>query len=253
MWEVHFYANQQKGILPNIQTVAAYKVLSADHKGKVREVLWQHPDLIDDFVHKNPANLAEDELAILRHWRDFFVQGRFYIFRHLKKGSIFMGGGRVYSVIGIQTELEEVVPSYALPYLVNAVLLPFKGQITYDGLLPGYNITFGGGIRGDLNHQYTVAKQKERIITTLEPGAAAAKPSVPKGSKDLLPRLEHLSAETAKLKGETTLQTTAITLARASLEIALASLKEEDLEAPARSLRRAHTRLSNLLDIEQGY
>ncbi len=40
----------------------------------------------------------------------------------------------------------------------RTVLLPFKGRIVYDGLLAGYNVTFGGGIRRRLrNYPRTVA------------------------------------------------------------------------------------------------
>jgi hypothetical protein len=70
-------------------------------------------------------------------------------------------------VLGLIDGLEEVVPAYDLPRMVDAVLLPFKGWIIYDGLLQGYNISFGGGIRSDLNHTYMTAKQKDRIITTM--------------------------------------------------------------------------------------
>jgi hypothetical protein len=251
MWPLQFYVNEQKGIHKNVTTLKGYEALSMAQKFEVRKVLWEHPDLIDAFVSKNPANFSEGELNIVRQWRALFVQGNFYIFRHLKKGSIFLSDERAYSVIGIQTELEEIVPAYSLPRMVQAVLLPFKGQIIYDGLLPGYNISFGGGIRSRLKHEYTVAKEKDRIITTLEPDLISTKIIVPKGSKDLLPRLEHLVAGAGALKGETTLQTAALTLARTSLDLALASVKGENWDAQERSLRRAMTRLSNLLNLEK--
>jgi hypothetical protein len=34
--------------------------------------------------------------------------------------------------------------------MVKAVLLPFNGQIVYDGLFQSRNIIFGGGIKSDL-------------------------------------------------------------------------------------------------------
>ena len=82
--------------------------------------------------------------------------------RHLKKGSIFISrDDQVYVVHGIQDPLEEVIPSYALPQMVEAVLLPFKGMIIYDGLLSGYNVHFGSGIRSNLeSHIYCCQKQK---------------------------------------------------------------------------------------------
>jgi hypothetical protein len=66
--------------------------------------------------------------------------------------------------------------------LVTTVLLPFRGKIIYDGLVSGYNITFGGGIKRTLNEEYKQAKEAFGIITSLgDDMASAAKP--PKKSK----------------------------------------------------------------------
>ncbi len=250
MWGLHFYVNTQKGIVENVASAEKYADLLAKKKAEVREALWNQPELIDAFVQENPHHLSADELNILRKWRARFLKDRFYILRHLKKGTIFIGSkNRVYSVIGLLTELDEVIPSYALPHMVEAILLPFKGAIIYDGLLPGYNVHFGSGIRADFNRTYAAAKEKGRIIATLEPDLAPQKSAAPKGSKDLLPKLEELTAAASALKGRTSLQNAALALARASLDLAMAASKEEDLQPHERSLRRAITRLFNLLEI----
>jgi hypothetical protein len=128
MWGLQFYVNQQKGILKDTASVEEYSRLAAEKKAKVRAALWKHPELIEVYVQENPNSLSDEELDILRKWRTLFVKGNFYILRHLKKGSIFIGEkNKVYSVIGLMTELDEVAPAYALPHMVEAVLLPFKG------------------------------------------------------------------------------------------------------------------------------
>jgi hypothetical protein len=170
--------------------------------------------------------------------------------RHLKKGSIFLLDNKVFSVHGVLDSLEDIIPAYALPRMVKAVLLPFKGQIIYDGLLQGYNLSFGGGIRSNLNQIYTAAKQKDRIITTLELDLAAPKIVKPKDSA--LPQLKMLAATMAKVKGDGTLQTSALNLARLCLSVASADAEgifpPEEIEAQARKISRASTRLLNLLN-----
>ena len=169
----------------------------------------------------------------------------------LEKGSIFIKGDLVYAVHGIQDPLDEVIPSYALPQMVEAILLPFKGQIIYDGLLAGYSIHFGGGIRSDINHTYMVAKQKERIIATLEPDLAT--PIVIKPKKNIAPQLQDLSVTLAKLKSDSPLQNSALTLARASVELSLAdaqgTLAPNDINAQARKIFKTSKRLLDLLNI----
>jgi hypothetical protein len=51
--------------------------------------------------------------------------------------------------------------------MTETVLLPFKDRIIYDGLLSGYNISFGGGMKRMLNDSYRQAKAQLGIVTTL--------------------------------------------------------------------------------------
>jgi hypothetical protein len=71
-------------------------------------------------------------------------------------------------VLGLSTSIEELARR-PLPVLVQTVLLPFEGQIIYDGLLQWYAVVFGPGIRARLNTEYRNAQEREGIITALEP------------------------------------------------------------------------------------
>lgn len=253
MWKVQFYVNQTRGFHKNISSITEYTNLPTEKKLKARDELWKGPELIEAYTQENPDELPPEHLEIVRRWNRH-IKGSFFILRHLKKGSIFIGkDDRVYAVHGIRDPLEEVIPSYALPQMVEAVLLPFKGRIIYDGLLQGYQIYFGGGIRSDLNRTYTVAKHKNRIITTLEPELAAPVPATPR--KSILPQLQDVSRAVAKVKGGNALQNSALALARASLELSIAdateSLVGDEIESQSRKLRKAATRLLDLLDIMQ--
>jgi hypothetical protein len=169
----------------------------------------------------------------------------------LKAGSIFIKDDQVYAVHGIQEPLDEVVPSYALPQMVEAILLPFKGQIIYDGLLTGYQIHFGKGIRSNISHIYSVAKHKERIIITLEPDIATSITIKPR--KSIAPQLKDLFVTLTKLKSDSPIQNSALALARASIELSLADaqgmLAHDEINAQSRKIFKASKRLLNLLDI----
>ncbi len=251
MWKLQYYVNQKRGLHKNISSVEEYAKLPSEEKRKERDELWNDPKLIESYVQENPDALPSAELEIIRKWKGF-VKGSFFIFRHLKKGSIFIQEDQVYLVHGLLDPLDDLVPSYALPQMVETVLLPFKGQIIYDGLLSGYRIQFGGGIRSNLNHTYTVAKHKGRIITTLEPDLAS--PVTVKSGKSILPQLRELTAAAAKLKGGSPLQKSALALARASLELATAEAEgtftPDEADAQSRKILRAAKRLLNLLDME---
>ena len=82
--------------------------------------------------------------------------GRFYVFRELKKYTVFLSTTSpaiAYGVLALSQPFEELIGPY-LPVLTQTVLLPFKGMIVYDGLMSSYNISFGPGIRRNLNERF---------------------------------------------------------------------------------------------------
>jgi hypothetical protein len=250
MWKLQYFVNQKRGVHKNIASLENYINLPTEDKLKTRDELWENNGLIEAYAQENPDALSRGELEIVRRWKDF-VKGSFFILRHLKKGSIFVKDELVYSVHGIQDPLEEVIPSYALPQMVEAILLPFKGRIVYDGLLSGYNIHFGGGIRSSLEHAYKTAKLRDRIITTLEPDLA--QPIIVKSKKNIIPQLKQVSDSLANLKSDSPLEKAALALARTSIELALLypeeALSPDEVEAQARKILKASQRLLNVLDI----
>ena len=135
-------------------------------------------DLIDAFASENPFKLPEDELEIVRSWKDL-VAGEFYVYRCLKKYTVFLTAREpvvAYGVLSLMDPFEDLIGP-RLPHLCKTVLLPFKGRIVYDGLLAGYNITFGGGIRRRLKESYNDAKERQGIITSLPPPAEMPRPA----------------------------------------------------------------------------
>ena len=146
----------------------SFAALSPEVRLKVRDALLGHTDLIQSFVDENPAHLSEDELDIVRSWRHL-VHGRFYVFRELKKYTVFLSTTSpaiAYGVLALSQPFEELIGPY-LPVLTQTVLLPFKGMIVYDGLMSSYNISFGPGIRRCLNESFKEAKARHGIVTSL--------------------------------------------------------------------------------------
>jgi hypothetical protein len=251
MWKLQYYVNRQQGFHRSISSLTEYAQLPTESKLQARDALWENPQLIEAYVQENPDVLPPDQLAIVRKWKGF-VRSSFFILRHLKMGSIFIGkDDKVYAVHGIQDPLEEVIPSYALPQMVEAILLPYKGRIIYDGVLSGYSIHFGGGIRSNLNRTYMKAKHKALIITTLEPDLEHPIRVEPK--KNVAPQLREISAALQKVKEATPLQKSALALARLSIQLSVAEaegvLATGELAKQTQKIFRASKRLLDLLDM----
>ncbi len=254
MWRVHFYVNRQCLILPNIQSLEDYATQSTTDKVKVRDVLWTRLDLIDAYIQSNPDGLLADELEIIAGWKRV-IAGRFQIFRYLKKYTVFIGEqAQVYGVLGLSDSLDEMFYGQPLPILVQAALLPFRGQIVYDSFLQSYNIFFGGGIRERLKEEYMAAQQNGRIITTLEPEkvSVASVASKSKHRKDWVSVVDEIVKASNPLRGVSPLQSAAFALLRASAQVAQLAVRRpeatNEIWPLGIQLQKSLTRLQRVLE-----
>lgn len=164
-----FFVNQRFKVIPACPASPdAFATLSPEVRVKVRDALIANLDLIETFVAENPANLSKDELDIIHSWRHL-VTGKFYVFRELKKYTVFLSATNLaiaYGVLALSQPFEDLIGPY-LPVMVRTVLLPFKGVIVYDGLMSSYRISFGGGIKRMLNESFQEAKARHGIVASL--------------------------------------------------------------------------------------
>jgi len=225
MWRLQFFVNQQLRIRPEVGSLEDYIALPSQEKLDIRDRLWAEASIIDDYVSKNPDGLSADDLAVVRKWKGF-ISGNFQIFRYLKGHTIFIGGGsNVYAVLSITEPFQDVVHGHPTPINVEAVLLPFKGRIVYDGMLKMYPILFGKNIRADLNDTYMRAKQNGRIITTLEPDQVSPATPPPKHRKDWSQMAGEFVRMSEKMRGNDAVENAVLGLLRASAQMTEAIAK----------------------------
>ncbi len=138
--------------------------------------------------------------------------------------------------------------------LFDALLLPFKGQIVYDGLLGLENLSFGGGMRYGFKEIYLIAKDNDAIIESLDEDAIASKPksskSKAKPSKDWTPLLDDLSTTAKTLRGgsgQPALYSPAFSLVRTSIELAqMATAEPPDIDKLLKKRERPDALLNQL-------
>lgn len=172
------YVNDQLHLVPAFPASEERNgLLPLSDELQLRNALWADDELRERFISANPAGLSSAELAVVASWR-YRRAGSFYIVRALKKYTVLLSEDlppRAYGVLGLSAPMEELAPG-PLPVLAQTVLLPFEGQIIYDGLLQWYAVIFGPGIRARLNAEYRTAQEREGVITTLEPADFPADP-----------------------------------------------------------------------------
>ncbi|MDM8527464.1 hypothetical protein QUF58_04560 [Anaerolineales bacterium HSG24] len=252
LWPLYFYTNQQLNVVENVSAPEDFEQPPQEKSFKVRDALFKNLQLIDQFVAANPNKLSESELKIAHSWKKIVV-GRFYIFRFLKRHAIFVsaeGTDQIYGVLGITNSIQEMFYGAKLPLLVHTALLPFKGKIIYDGVISPYSISFGSGIRGNINEAYQRAKQNKRLIVTFEPELQTSTPK--KELPDWRPTLRELVATTKRLKGaDNILQTKSYTVLKASAELAHAATYAPDdlgyLDKLTRKVERAIKQMNTVI------
>jgi hypothetical protein len=179
-----FFVNQRLKVLDeDVADPKAYSGLPWQARIKVHAALLEHRELIGAFADENPFHFDEADLEIVRSWKHLLA-GTFYVFRYLRNYTVFLSSTEpvlAYGVLALFDPLEVVVGP-DLPRMIKTTLLPFKGRIVYDGLMTGYNVIFGPGIRRSLNESYKRAKERFGIIMSL-PFDPATHPPIERQSK----------------------------------------------------------------------
>jgi hypothetical protein len=170
------------------EKVLDFTTLPPQARREVVEAFLTRRDLIDAFVTENPANLPREKLEIVSAWRHL-VAGQFIVLRPLKNHTVLLScdDNRVaYGVLGLSCPLADMIPA-PLPAMIETVLLPFRGRITYDGLAGNFNVRFGSGARRNFEDQFRQAKAHHQFFLSL-PGTSPATAVVPASASAPAPR-----------------------------------------------------------------
>ena len=160
-----FYVNMKLKLIDDINSPNEFFGCSLQEIIKIREELFKNPQLIDSFIDTNPMKFSPDELEIIKSWKNF-IKEKLLIFRYLKNYTIFLdinNPPKAYGVLALRSYFDEIIES-KLPIIVDAILLPFKDSIIYDGILSNYPIIFGRNKRNEFNDIYQEAKFRYGII-----------------------------------------------------------------------------------------
>lgn len=257
MGALQFFANRKLKIFSEIQEYNDYAALEHNQKIKIRNAIFDDVKIIDVFVKENPDDFTKEELNIVLSWKNF-IKGNFFIERILKKHNIFIQDEKVYAVLALLQGIEELNYYYSLPLYVETVLLPFKGEIVYDGFLSMSSMSFGGNFTRSLKETYMRAKQNNRIIDTFEVlPKREIKQRNSKPVKNWQPELDELAKQVKRLKGSVnspTIHGASFGLVKASVEFARLVVSNtgdyDDLRQALEKVRRAYNKSSTVLNRE---
>ena len=67
------FANQRLKIIKGLKDVEGYRTISNGERVELRNVVYENPEVIDDFIKENPFSFPKDELEIVSSWKNFIA------------------------------------------------------------------------------------------------------------------------------------------------------------------------------------
>lgn len=135
----------------NLKRLRNKKHLDSMKVAEIRDALFlEHMELIDAFVKQNPFHFDERRLKIVEGFKRG-IFGNFLVVSYKEDGAIVIGQeDKAYKVLGLYSNIDEILHAFDLPIIAWMLLLPFEGKIICDGLIETAPINIGPNMRNNL-------------------------------------------------------------------------------------------------------
>lgn len=142
------YTNKKYAINKNIGKIYKQEGLNVNDLFPIDEYLWEHREIIDDFILQNPNKFNKEELEIIDSFKTAVRSDRFVVVGFEREYTqILSEDGKLYMVKGIRTDLDKIMNPHDLPKIIRTTLLMFEGNIIFNSFLSPMDIVFGNDIR----------------------------------------------------------------------------------------------------------
>lgn len=161
------FIGQKTKIVPANTKINAFKKFDLEIKFKCREALFEHIDLLDEYIASNVDHLSESQIKIINGFKKN-VRSKFIVLKYLKDYAIFMDvkTNIFYASKALSNHFNNFFDT--IPVLISTTLIPLNGKIIYDGFLQNQRLYFGKNIKQTLNEDYKKAKKENSIIVELD-------------------------------------------------------------------------------------
>lgn len=154
------YINKKYKIHPEIKKIYKQEGLDVNKLYDIDKYLWEHKEIIVDFIKDNNYKFTEEELEEVNEFKNAITSDHFVIVGFDREYTkILSDDGNLYMVKGIRTDLDKIMNSKELPKIVSTTLLMFKGNIVFKSFFGDMDIVFGNDVK-----KYIVNKMKCAIV-----------------------------------------------------------------------------------------
>ena len=128
------YTNDIYKINKDVNSIVDREFDSAASLVNIRKHLFQHKQIIDDFIAENPFSFSAEYQQIAEDFKlgilDFFI-----VCEVNKEYALLMDKKQnIYKIVGLHSDLKLVLMEET-PFWLETLLIPFKSKIIYDGIV----------------------------------------------------------------------------------------------------------------------
>lgn len=154
------YINKKYKIHTEIKKIYKQEELDVNQLYDIDKYLWEHKEIIDDFIKDNNYKFTEEELSEVNEFKNAVTSNYFVIVGFDKEYTkILSDDGKLYMVKGIRADFDKIMNPKELPTIISTTLLMFNGNIVFKSFFGKIDIVFGNDVKKDI-----VDKMKSAVV-----------------------------------------------------------------------------------------
>ena len=154
------YINKKYKIHTEIKKIYKQEELDVNQLYDIDKYLWEHKEIIDDFIKDNNYKFTEEELSEVNEFKNAVTSDYFVIVGFDKEYTkILSDDGKLYMVKGIRADFDKIMNPKELPTIISTTLLMFNGNIVFKSFFGKIDIVFGNDVKKDI-----VDKMKSAVV-----------------------------------------------------------------------------------------
>lgn len=152
------YTNKQYKLVPELKKIYKQEGLNSQLLIPIDKYLWEHKEIIDEFIGKNEYKFTLEELEIIKGFKTSVTSDRFIVVGFEREYTeILSEDGKIYMVKGIRTDLDKLIDADSLPKVITTTLLMFNGNIVFNSFFTEMTVVFGNDIKEAIIADYEKA------------------------------------------------------------------------------------------------
>lgn len=145
------YINIKYKIHPEIKKIYKQEGLDVNKLNDIDKYLWEHKNIIDDFIKDNNYKFTEKELSEINEFKNAVTSDYFVIVGFDREYTkILSDDGKLYMVKGIRSDFDKIMNPKELPKIISTTLLMFNGNIVFKSFFGKIDIVFGNDVKKDI-------------------------------------------------------------------------------------------------------